>query len=274
MLKRGKGNFFTYILLTIGIFFVLIPVAYMILIALTPHGLLFVESIIPARLTLQNFVEVLRSEYMMSCYRNSWIISSLTTLITLILASLAGYGFSRFKFKLCGALITIILLTQMLPMEVLALSYFNIIKWANLYNTWIVLVFLNTTISLPFSILMMKSIFDRIPRAIEDAARIDGCSTFSSFTRIVLPLSWAGLSAAATFAFLMSWAEYLYALTFTSTPKAKPVTVAIADLIGHYITTWEKMMALAVLTAMPILILFGVFQGVFIRGLTAGAIKE
>lgn len=271
-MKKRRSELLTYILLVIGISIVLIPVAYMILIALTPHDLLF-DRIVPKRITLQNFVQVLSTRDIMLPYRNSWIISSATALLTLLLASLAGYGFSRFKFRMSGILIIIILFTQMIPMEILVLSYFPFLKQVNLMDTWLALILLDSTLTLPFCILILKSIFDGIPREIEDAAKVDGCSARRCFIKIILPLSWGGLLAAGILSFLMAWQEFLYGLTFTMSLKARPITVALSLLRGHYIVSWEELMATSFLTALPLLIIFAIFQGVFVRGLIAGGVK-
>ena len=274
-MKRGRKRrnaILTYTTLSIGIVIVLAPVFYMVMVALTPHELLF-DRIIPARISFQNLLEVFSTDDIVLPYRNSFIVSSLTALITLFFASLAAYGFSRFKFRLAGMLVVMILFTQIIPMEILVLSYFPFLKVAGLMDTWAALILVDTTLTLPFCILILKTIFDGIPREIEDAAKVDGCSSFRIFTRITLPLSWGGLLAAGIFAFLMAWQEFLYGLTFTASLKARPITVALNLLIGHYVVSWEELMATSFFCALPLLIVFAAFQGVFVRGLIAGGVK-
>ena len=186
---------------------------------------------------------------------------------------LAAYGFSRFKFTLSTTLIILILFTQMIPMEILILSYFPFLKYAKLLDTRAALIIVNITLTLPFSILILKSIFDAIPREIEDAAKIDGASSFRCFIKIILPLSWGGLLSVGIFSFIVSWQEFLYGLTFSVSLKARPITVALNHLIGHYIVSWEDLMATSFITALPLLIIFAFFQGIFIRGLIAGGVK-
>ncbi len=271
-MRRKRSEFLTYIVLAIGISVVLMPVAYMILTALTPHDLLF-DRVIPRRISFQNFLEVFSTDDIVLPYRNSLIISTMTALITLVLASLAAYGFSRFKFGLSGIFIVLILFTQVIPIEILVLSYFPALKTAGLMDTWVALILLDTTLTLPFCILILKSMFDRIPREIEHAAKIDGCSSFGCFIKITIPLSWGGLLAAGIFAFLMAWQEFVYGLTFTASLDARPITVALTLLIGHYVVSWEELMATSFLTALPLLIVFAIFQGVFVKGLIAGGVK-
>jgi multiple sugar transport system permease protein len=251
--RKKRSEILTYIALSIGILIVLAPVFYMIMVALTPHDLLF-DRIIPERISFKNLLEVFSTDDIVLPYRNSFVISSLTALITLLLASIAAYGFSRFKFRLSGMFIVMILFTQIIPMEILVLSYFPFLKTAGLMDTWVGLILVDTTLTLPFCILILKTMFDGIPKEIEEAAKIDGCSSFKTFITITIPLSWGGLLAAGIFAFLMAWQEFVYGLTFTASLQARPITVALNLLVGHYIVS-------------------SVFQGVFVRGLIAGGVK-
>jgi multiple sugar transport system permease protein len=270
--RKRRSEILTYTILSIAILIVLAPVFYMVMVALTPHDLLF-DRIIPARVSFKNLLEVFSTDDIVLPYRNSFAISSLTALITLFLASFAAYGFSRFKFRLSGMFIVMILFTQIIPMEILVLSYFPFLKTAGLLDTWVALILVDTTLTLPFCILILKTTFDSIPKAIDEASRVDGCSSFKTFIKITVPLSWGGLLAAGIFAFLMAWQEFLYGLTFTTSLNARPITVALNLLIGHYIVSWEELMATSLLTALPLLVVFAVFQGVFIRGLIAGGVK-
>lgn len=272
-MTEAKSNFIIHVFLLMGIFIVLCPVIYMLVVAFGSTGSVFV-SFIPSRPTLKNFVSVLSDVEIASTYRNSWIISPFTALLTVILASLGGYGLSRFRFKLRAGFILLLLLTQVFPLVLLATSYFHIIIRLGLYNTRMALILLNTTFTVPFCTLLLKSIFDGIPKGIEDAAMIDGCSRVGCFLKIVLPLSWAGVCATAIFAFIQSWSEYLFALTFTTDYNTMPITVEINKLLGHYIVSWGKIMALATLAMIPILVMFTLFQKVLMKGLTAGAVKE
>ncbi|HHY47713.1 MAG TPA: carbohydrate ABC transporter permease [Firmicutes bacterium] len=268
-----KQDIWNEVVLAALVILMLLPILYMILIALTPSECLFI-TFIPRRFTLRNLSDVFSDPITLRYYLNTWVIAISTVALSLALASLAGYGLSRFRFKIKNWFILGALVTQMLPMEVLVISYFRIIQRLGLYNTRVALILVDTTITVPFCTLMLKSIFDGIPREIEEAAMIDGCSKMTAFFRITLPISWAGLFAAGTFAFLQSWGEYLYALTLTTDYRATPMTVQVTKMIGQYVTSWEAMAAMALLCIVPVLLLFGLTQHVFLQGLTAGAVKE
>lgn len=259
--------------LAIALVAVFIPIAYMVWIALIPHKYLFARFI-PPKLTLENFAVILGNREIMRTFINSWIICLSAALLTLTLSSLAGYGLSRFRLRTQNLFIATMLVTQMLPIEILVLSYFRILGDLKLHNTLSGLILVDCTLTIPFCTLMLKSLFDTFPKEIEEAALIDGCSRVGLFTRIILPLTRSGLFAAGIFSFLISWSEYLFAVTLTTDYNAKPLTVEIAKLVGHYVTSWEKMMALVVLGSLPVLLLFSFTQKTFLRGMILGAVKE
>jgi multiple sugar transport system permease protein len=269
MLRR---NYLSYVMLALLLGVMLLPIAYMIVIAITPTELLF-KQILPDRLTYQNLLKVFSTNELVLPFRNSVGISTFTAVFTILLAAPAAYGMSRFRVGLSGTLIVLLLFTQVIPFEILVLSYFPFLRSAGLIDTWAALIFLDTTLTVPFCTLILKSMFEGVPEDIEQAARIDGCSSLECFLRITLPLSWGGILAAFIFAFLMAWQEFLYGLTFTASLTARPITVALNLLIGHYTISWEMLMAASFLSAFPLLVVFALFQGVFIRGMVAGGVK-
>lgn len=270
--KAPKRRWLIYGVLTLAIAIVLLPIAYMVLIAITPKELLF-QSIIPGRVTYANLLEALSTPDLVLPFRNSVGISTITAFFTLLLAAPAAYGLSRYRVGFSGVLVVLLLFSQVIPVEILVLSYFPFMRSAGLIDTWVGLIFLDTTLTVPFCTLILKSMFDGIPRDIEEAARIDGCNSFECFYKITVRLSWGGILAAFIFAFLMAWQDFLYGLTFTASLNARPITVALNLLIGHYTISWEALMAASFLSALPLLVVFAVFQGVFIRGMIAGGVK-
>jgi len=268
-----RKNLLVQLVLVIIILLLLMPVIYMILVSLTPHEELF-KQIIPTRLTFENFIRVLTDINQMRHYLNTWIIALSTATLTLILASFAGYGLSRFNFKSKNTFIIFMLVTQMLPLELLIISYFLIIKRLGLYNTHLALILVDTTLTLPFVTLMLKTVFDNVPKEIEDSAMVDGCSPVSSFIRIVIPISRSGLFAAFVFSFLVAYGEFLFGLTLTKDVSAMPMTVQMMRLLGRYFVRWEIMIPLALVFSLPIFIIFAIVQESFIRGLTSGSLKD
>lgn len=270
-IKYSKVSYI--IILCIMLVITIVPLYWMIVLSITPKNLLF-KSVFPVVFSLKNFVSVLGDQKVILAYRNSWIIAGGVALISVFLGSLSGYGLSRLRFKFKDTYILFILLTQMFPLTLLVIAYFRISSKIGLYNSILVLILVDSTLTLPFVTMLMKSIFDSISPALEEVAMIDGCSKMGAFIRITLPLALPGLVAAGFFAFLKGWGEYLYGLTLTGDTTARPITVELGIRLGHYATAWGEMMAISILMSVPIFIMFCIFQNKFLKGFTAGALKE
>ena len=227
------------------------------------HPTLFSYQILPA--DQQGFV---------TYFKNSLIVGICTMLLTLLAAVPAGYVLSRFRFRGARALLLVILATQMFPYVTILISLYTLFRQLHMLNTYPALVLSFTTFSLPFSIWMMKGFCDTLPTDLEDAARVDGSSRLRTLWVIVLPIIIPGVVAVGFFAFLNSWNELLYALTLTSSPDMRLIPPGfVLTYIGEFQDRWPDMMAASVVVALPIVVLFTVFQKQLVSGLTAGAIK-
>lgn len=267
------GSRRAYLILLLMMSVALFPLLWMIVISLLPRGEVF-QAISPVHFTLENYRAIFSDANVLLSYRNSWLISGCVVFVTLILAVPTGYGLSRHTFGLRNAYVTFLVVTQMLPLPLLAISYFRIASATGLYNTIAGLVLVDSTLSLPFAALLLRSTFDMIPRELEEVAMVDGSSRFGAFARVALPLAGSGVFAAAFFSFLLAWIDLLYGLTLTGDIIARPLTVTIADRLGHYTINWGEMMAMAFSLSIPVFIVFLIFQQVLLRGFTAGALKE
>jgi multiple sugar transport system permease protein len=228
---------------------------------------------LPKRLSLENFVKIWTIQSFGRYFFNSLVISGATTLLSIVLASLAGYGFSRFKLPGGRAMMVGVLTAQMFPGIVLLIPYFTIASRAQMLNTYPVLILAYTSFSLPFCVWMMKGFFDGIPTELDEAAVIDGCSSLGAFLRVVLPLSLPGIVATAIFSFLVAWNEYLFAVVLATRESMYVVTVGIASNIGQFRIQWNELMAGAVLATIPTIILYALLERHLVRGLSAGAVK-
>jgi multiple sugar transport system permease protein len=261
------------VFLILVLIIIFVPLIYVLVMSFTPSERLFV-SLIPRRLSIDNYKLVFEDTNHWRYYLNSWIISTLVALITIIIGSVGAYGLSRFDFKLKNSFILFILITQMLPGTLLIISYFQIVNRLGLYNTILALVLIDSTRTIPFVTLMLKSVFDSVPREIDQSAMIDGCSRIGVFRRIVVPVSASGLFAGFVFAFLDAYGELLYALTLTKDISTMPATVEMVWLLGRYVVSWERMIPLSILFSIPIFVLFASTQESFIRGLSAGSMSD
>lgn len=206
-------------------------------------------------------------------FLNSLVVSLGSTLLSVTLAALAAYGFTRFHIRGAGALIVFLLFTKMLPETLLIIPYFRLMSELGLINTYLALILAYSSFSLPFSVWMLIGFFRSIPREIDEAAIVDGASRLTSFFRVVLPLARPGLVAVALFTFLLSWNSYVWALVLTTDPNMFVLSVGIANMVGEYRVQWNELMAGAVIAAVPVMVLYALLERHLVSAITAGAVK-
>jgi len=229
---------------------------------------------IPSNPTLMHYAELFRDTVFVGYYRNSLLVSLGTTAATLLVGMMAGYGFSRFAFRLKHVLLFSILSTQMLPVVSLLIALYTMYNAYGLLNTRAGLILALTTSSLPFSIWMIKVFFDNIPISLEESAKIDGASRFGILFRIVVPLSKPGIFAIGIYTFILSWDDFLYSITLINVDALRPLNAGIAiRYIGELSYDWASIMTVCVTSTVPISLLFLFFQKYMVSGLTAGAVK-
>lgn len=264
-----------YGIIALLIFIVLIPMVWMLSIALRSNLEVFAIplKLLPGSPTLDAFRSILQNPDMVRLFLNSYWIAICVTMLCIFLAALSGYGLSRFQYKSRKLVVLYILLTQMFPMVLLSIPYFLIISGMGLYNTYTALILAYTSFALPFAILMMRDFVNSIPRELDEAATIDGCGPYATFFRIILPPCLPGLIATGVYTFILAWNEYLFAVVLTQDVTARPLTLGIGMLIGEYTTEWNQLMALSFLASAPLVIVFMFVQKYFLQGLTAGSVK-
>jgi ABC-type glycerol-3-phosphate transport system permease component len=227
----------------------------------------------PSEPTLQNYVELIRNVRFGTYFRNSVIVATGTMLLALVVASLGAYGFVRFRFVGRGPLLTAMLMAYMIPSVVLLVPLLVILRSYGLINTFPGLILAETTNTAPFVLLLMINYFSSLPRELEEAAQVDGCSRLQSLVKIVLPLSIPGLVAGGLFAFIATWNNFLFAFLFTTTDATKTLPVIMRLFALGEPAVWGISAAGAVLTTLPVALLFLLFQRMLISGLAAGAVK-
>jgi multiple sugar transport system permease protein len=205
---------------------------------------------------------------------NSIIVSSATAFVSTFVGALAGYGFSRFHFKGRKLLLGFVLTTQMISGVLVIGPYFRIMASLGLYNTRTSLIIAFTTIALPFCIWMTKGFFDSIPKEIDEAAMIDGCSRWTAFLHAGLPLVIPGMVATFLFAFLLAWQDLLWTMSLTSTESTRTVTMAMAFFVGEFRIRWPTLMASTLIGSAPSIIMYACLQRFLVSGFTAGAVKQ
>jgi len=256
------------------VLFAMGPFAWMVLTSLTPTATLNATgvSVSPAGWSLDNYVRLLRQTSFLGNMLDSLIIACGTVVLGLAVSVTAAYAFSRFRFAGRKLLMLQFLLINMFPIVLLILPLFVLMRKAGILDTHFGLILANATVAIPFAVWMLTSYVGAIPKSLDEAAMIDGCSRLTALRRVVLPLTMPGIISTGIYIFITAWNEYLYALTLGG-KNVRPVTVAIQTLIGEYQIEWGLLAAGAVVGAMPATILFLLVQRRLIGGLTQGAVK-
>jgi multiple sugar transport system permease protein len=222
--------------------------------------------------TLDNYRIIFKEEPFHLYFLNSMAVASLSTLVCLAIGAPAAFSYSRFRTG-GDSLRVSMLATQMLPAITLVIPFFLIYKMIGLYNTRIGLVITYITFNIPFIVWILIGFFEGIPRELDESAMVDGCTRFSAFTRIIVPLSLPGMLSAGIFSFVLSWNEFLFALILTG-KRTKTLPVAVSGLITQQGTQIGAVSAAIVLIILPMILLYFGLRTFLIQGMVAGAVKE
>jgi len=205
---------------------------------------------------------------------NSIIISFVVTLTGVVFASTGGYALSRFKFKGREFGMIALMTTQMFPATMLLLPFFILLSYLELINSYIGLIIIYSSTALPFCIWQMKGYYDTIPPSLEESARLDGCTRYQAFYKIILPLSSPALVITALFSFMASWSEYVVAAIILQDPKLYTLPLGLKSFQASLSTQWGLYAAGAVVVSIPVCILFISLSRFLVSGLTMGSVKE
>ncbi|MFN2744268.1 MULTISPECIES: carbohydrate ABC transporter permease [Bacillus] len=266
-----------WLLNIIGIFITavfLFPVYWMIVTALKSEAELFKmpPSLWPETFQLSNFQAVFK-EGVTGHFMNSVLISGVAAAIVLLLAVPSAYGLARFPIRGRKWFILLFLVTQMLPATVILTPLFIAFNKLHILNTYIGPILAAATLGIPFSVLMLRTFFLGIPKELEDAAKIDGCSRFTAFVRIILPVAMPGIAVSGAISFFFAWGDLIYSMTFNRNQELWPLTAGIYNVISQYGIQWNHLMAFAVISVVPVIIMFVMLQKHLVKGLVSGSIK-
>ena len=280
MKTRKTGKAVTVILTIIVCAFALFPFIWMLSTSFKTNSEIYTAAptFVPKEPTAAGYVNMFTTETSTFNFKqwaaNSVFVAFLTTVFSMVIAVLGGYGISRYRFRGRGALSYIVLTTQVLPGSLLMIPLYIIMGNFNLLDTKTGLMLAYVTFTVPFCTWMMKGFFDSIPISLEEAAKVDGAGTFRCFATVVLPLTVPGLVSTGLFAFINGWNEYLFASSFMQSYGNWTLPVGIASFKGQYATDWGTLMAGSVLITIPVVILFLCLQKHLVGGMTAGAVKQ
>jgi multiple sugar transport system permease protein len=260
-----------FILLINGLF----PALWILLTSLKLEGELTRTPItwLPARPTLHNYVQAFSDQPLLLFLFNSFMVALISTLATLLVSVLAAYALARLKLRFRDLILSAIIAVSTFPLVTLLVPLFEIMRALNLLNSWTALVLPYTVLSLPICTLILVSFFEGIPRDLENAAMIDGCTRIGALFSVVVPLSVPGVVTAGILAFVNAWDEFLLALSFNSSPALRTLPVGIQLYQGEFTFPWPVVSAALVVGIVPIAILIVIFQERVVAGLTSGGLK-
>jgi arabinogalactan oligomer / maltooligosaccharide transport system permease protein len=228
----------------------------------------------PAHVSWANFKSVVTEQPFGRWLLNSAVVAGATTILGVFLAATAGYAFSRFRFPGRRAGLMSFLVSQMFPGTLMLIPlYIIIVKWLGLGSTWIGLILVYATTSIPFCVWMLKGYFDTIPKELEESALMDGASVRVIFLKIILPLAKPAIAITALFSFMTGWNEFIQAATFIDKEAMYTAPVGLRFFVGGFSQQWGFFAAGAIITAIPVVALFLFLQKYLVSGLTAGAVK-
>ena len=262
MRRAAKGGY---------LFFFLAPFAWQVLTSLWPEAEL--GRRLPSTLTLEAWASVLQGGFLRAVL-NSLAVAAATTVVCLGAGTPAAFAIARLEFPGRRALLGTALAISMFPPIATVSPLYLALKAVGLRDTLTGLVLPYATFALPLSLWILTAAFEALPDELYRAARVDGCTPFQAFRRVLLPLAWPALATCALLIFIFSWNELLYALTFLSSPAKRTIPVAITLFGGEHREPWAEIAAASVLATLPLVALTLAFQRRIVAGLTAGAVKE
>ena len=258
--------------------FALFPFYHMTLTSLKTDRELYDRTAVPLLIrqgpTLQHYQTLLWESAFLTWTKNSLMVTAIATAVSVVIGTLAAYALARLKFFGVGAFGTGIFVTYLVPTSLLFLPLAQVVHWVGLADSKWSLVLTYPTFLVPFCTWLLMGYFRTVPKEVEECAMVDGATRLQALWRIVLPMAIPGLVCAVLFAFTLSWNEFIYALTFTSSSEEITASVGVtSELIRGDIYFWGQLMAGAVLGSVPIVILYVFFLDYYVSGLTAGAVK-
>ncbi|WP_230398552.1 carbohydrate ABC transporter permease [Novisyntrophococcus fermenticellae] len=276
MSKNKAFNTISWIFIVVFLLITVFPFFWILISSFKPESEIFGANsyrIIAENPTLENYRVVIMEKGMLRAIGNSFIMSAVTTFYVVVVASMSAYIISRFKFKGKSLLMGLILAVAMFPQMIVVGPIFNMFYKANLLNSyWVCLAY--STITLPSAVWIMVAHFNQVPLALEEAAKIDGCSTWGMLWKIIFPIAAPGVFTTAIMSFIAAWNEYLLSCTLNIDEKIQTVPVRLSYLKDQFTIFWSQIAAATVVVVIPTLLIVLLFQKQIVAGISNGAVKE
>lgn len=273
--RKAANAFVVHVLLVAFVVIALIPLVWVAMTSIKPDPevVAFPPRLLPQHPTVKPYIDLWQKAPFLTYTRNSTVVALGSAFLALLVSTLAAYGMARFRFKGVRILLSVFLLSQMFPGASILIPVTQTVVKLHIYNTLQGLIFVYTAFFIPFACWMLYGYFRMIPKEIDEAAYIDGCSKMGILFRMTIPLTVPGLAATFVFAFLGGWNEFLFALVMTNSERVRTLPVGMWLLVGQYVTYWNMLSSSAILFALPPLVFFFLLEKALVSGLTAGAVK-
>lgn len=275
--KKRILNVLKWAVLLIIMFYLMFPIYWVVLTSFKTNmeSYLYPPTFIPKEPTFQGFINLFTNypEFFIY-YKNNIIVSALSTVTVCFVALFSGYALSRVRINWNKYVIAFLLFSQMFPVVSRLISLYGLLREWGMLNTMSGLVLSITAGQLPFSITLMASFFDAVPKDLEEAAYIDGANRFRTMFKVVIPLVVPGLLAVGIYSFLVAWDDYLYASTLIQNDALRTLSTGVTlRYLGELSYDWSLVNSISVVGTLPMVFVFFFFQKYMIKGLTAGAVK-
>ena len=275
--KRILSAVFRYLVLAVILIFLMFPLYWVLMTSFKTNmeAYRFPPTMVPEAPTVDSYISLFTVDnFFFIYYKNNFIVSGVTALVTLVLAVMSGYALSRFKIGWNKWIVAALLSAQMFPIVSRMISLYELLGKIHLINTRTGLIFALIAAMLPFAVTLMSSFFDGIPRELEEAAIVDGAGRIQTLFCIIMPLVKPGMVAVGIYSFLMTWDDYLHAVTLIQNDNLRTLSAGVAlRYLGELSYDWSKVNTISVVGILPIMILFFAFQKHMVKGLVAGAVK-
>ena len=274
--KRRVVGGIRFVVLAFYLLLVVLPLYWMVITSLKVNSEIINTQLItywPQEITSANYTGLFSTMNYGVYLKNSLIVTIATAIVVTFLSIYGGYGLARFSFRGKGTAVIFLLVTQMIPSILVIIPLYIVFSKLGLINTHMSLFIYYTVINIPFCVITMRSFFERIPYALEEAAYVDGCSRGQTLWKIVLPVMFPGIVAVFVFAFIGAWNELIAGTIFLNTQKMWTIPIGLKSFVGKYNVDWGSMMAGGTLALLPTAIMFIFVQKYIVEGMTAGAVK-
>jgi raffinose/stachyose/melibiose transport system permease protein len=263
-----------WLFLLFFLFYTIVPLVWLLITSFKTNAEFIANPFsFPRTWQFRNYITAVKVSGIFKLYANSVIIAACATGANIIISGMISYCLSRFKFKGREFIFTLFSAGILVPLYALMIPYVRIINFQRLYDPHIGLILVYTEISLPVSTFIIRGFMTGIPKDIEEAAIVDGCSFYRRFSAVIFPLSKTGIITAGTFQFITCWNEYVYAMLLTSSPRVRTVQLGLKFFTNQFSVDYVSLFAAIILSMAPSLLAYSLFQKQIISGLTSGAVK-